>query len=153
MGLHKNIETPQIMWELFLEYKTYIEKNPIKKHVFVGKDGSPDWELRDRPLTYEGFCNFLENKGIIQNPIHYFMNYEERYNDFVTICSRIKREIRAEQIEKGLAGIYNPSITQRLNGLTEKVESKNENINRNITIEVKDTGVPLNNNEKDIKLD
>ena len=31
-------------------------------------------------------------------------------------------EIRQDQIEGGMSGIYNPSITQRLNGLTDKSE-------------------------------
>jgi hypothetical protein len=31
--------------------------------------------------------------------------------------------------------IYNPSITQRLNGLTEKTENKNENTNIEIKAE------------------
>jgi hypothetical protein len=35
-------------------------------------------------------------------------------------CSYIKREIRNDQISGGMVGQYNPSITQRLNNLTEK---------------------------------
>ena len=64
----------------------------------------------------------MEDNSIIANPIHYFINYEGRYEDYVSICSRIKREIRTNQIEGGMVGIFNPSITQRLNGLTEKSE-------------------------------
>jgi hypothetical protein len=30
--------------------------------------------------------------------------------------------IRQDQIEGGMAGVYNPSITQRLNGLKENIE-------------------------------
>ncbi len=44
------------------------------------------------------------------------------YGDYVGICRTIKEEIRADQIDGGMAGIYNPSITQRLNNLTEKKE-------------------------------
>jgi hypothetical protein len=39
------------------------------------------------------------------------------------ICSYIKREIRTDQINGGMVGQYNASITQRLNGLTEKTET------------------------------
>lgn len=38
-------------------------------------------------------------------------------------------------------------------GWTDRVESKNENLNRNITIEVIKSDSPLANSEKDIKLD
>jgi len=39
------------------------------------------------------------------------------------VCSRIKKSIRKDQIEGGMVGQYNPSITQRLNGLVEKQET------------------------------
>jgi hypothetical protein len=52
----------------------------------------------------------------------YFLNKDGLYDDFVTICSHIREEIRADQITGGLLGKYNPSITQRLNGLTDKQE-------------------------------
>jgi hypothetical protein len=122
MGRHKNIKTPEIMWQLFLEYKADIKNNPIKKNVFVGKDGHAEYEERERPLTMEGFENFVADKEIIEDLSHYFANTDNAYNDFRAICSRIRRKIRQCQIEGGMAGIYNPSITQRLNGLTEKVQ-------------------------------
>jgi hypothetical protein len=41
----------------------------------------------------------------------------------VVICSHIREEIRENQILGGMIGVYNPSITQRLNGLTDKTEN------------------------------
>lgn len=124
MGVHKAISTPEIMWQHFENYRKWCAENPIKVHDFVGKDGDEVYRKKQRPLTYEGFCNYLENEGIIIDPVHYFINWEGRYGDFVGICSRIKRVIREDQISGGLAGIYNPSITQRLNNLVEKTEAK-----------------------------
>jgi hypothetical protein len=115
--------------ELFKDWVHYIENNPIKKQVFVGKDGRHDYELIPRPYTLEGFLNFAEEKiGCVHQ---YFENRDGRYSTYVDICTRIKRVIRQNQIENGLAGLYNPSITQRLNNLTEKtdVTSNGENIN------------------------
>ena len=63
---------------------------------------------------------------------HYFANTDNKYSDYLTICSRIKRSVRQDQIEGGMAGIYNPSITQRLNGLVEKTQ--NENLNREVPL-------------------
>jgi hypothetical protein len=53
------------------------------------------------------------------------------YEDYRTICKCIEDEIRTDQIEGGMVGQYNPSITQRLNGLTEKqdVTTNGESIN------------------------
>jgi hypothetical protein len=68
----------------------------------------------------EGFRIFaFKSEGCIK---HYFDNTDNRYSDYSTICSHIKDIIRADQIEGGMVGQYNPSITQRINGLTDKSE-------------------------------
>ena len=54
----------------------------------------------------------------------YFSNKNNEYADYSNICSRIKEIIRVDQIDGGMAGIYNPSITQRLNGLVEKQQNE-----------------------------
>jgi hypothetical protein len=79
---------------------------------------------------FEVYC--FDNHGTV---CHYFDNKEGYYEDFGTICSRIKKEIRDQQITGGMLGQFNPSITQRLNGLTEKTENKNENTNIEIKAE------------------
>jgi hypothetical protein len=77
-------------------------------------------------LTIEGFENYLEDLEIISHLSDYFANTNNNYSDYSTICSRIKRNVKQDQIEGGMAGIYNPSITQRLNNLVEKQEVKHE---------------------------
>lgn len=52
----------------------------------------------------------------------------------MSICSHIRKEIRSQQITGGMLGMFNPSITQRLNNLTESTQSKTEGIQK-ITIE------------------
>jgi hypothetical protein len=77
----------------------------------------------------EGFENYCEEKiGCVHQ---YFNNQDNAYKEYLTICSRIKRIIRQDQIEGGMVGQFNPSITQRLNSLTEKtdVTSQGEKIN------------------------
>jgi len=120
MGKPKYIETPEALYELFLKYKDEVKDNPRLKHVFVGKDGVSEYERLERPLTMEGFQAFgwRNNKTID----HYFSNLNDSYKEYCSICSRIKQEIRQDQIEGGMVGQYNPSITQRLNGLTDKSE-------------------------------
>ena len=118
----KYIETPEKLWEHFENYKNETKSNPIKKHVFVGKDGNADYELIERPLTVDGFEVWCWRNEIINDLSNYFANSNNKYAEYSTICSRIRKEVRNDQIEKGLAGIYNTSITQRLNGLTDKSE-------------------------------
>jgi hypothetical protein len=68
-----------------------------------------------------GFRTFAAEKG--QSVQDYFANYEGRYSAYTTICSRIEEAIRMDQIEGGMTGQYNASITQRLNNLTERVDT------------------------------
>lgn len=126
MAKHKYIETPEKMYELFEAYKVATKKNPFLIQDYVGKDGEMVYRERERPLTFEGFYDYCyENIGCIDQ---YFENRDNRYTEYVAICSRIKKLIRKDQIEGGMASIYNASITQRLNGLADKseVEVKSE---------------------------
>jgi hypothetical protein len=122
MGRVKLIETPEKLWGLFTEYKNEVKSNPRVKHVFVGKDGSSEYERLERPLTMEGFECFCYDKGVTVS--NYFEDKHNAYADYYAICSRVKREIRHDQIEGSMVGQYNTSITQRLNGLTDKQEIK-----------------------------
>ena len=123
MSKNKYIETPEVMAQLFEDYKNECKTNPRKKHVFVGKDGTSDYELLERPLTIEGFRVYCYDKvGCVKQ---YFDNPDKRYNEYITICSHIREVIRRDQIEGGMVGQYNPSITQRLNGLKESIEQTN----------------------------
>jgi hypothetical protein len=134
MGRYKLIESPEKMWELFVAYKESAKKKPILVQDFVGKDGMEVRRERERPLTMEGFENYCFEKGIMSDLSHYFANLDGRYADYVAICRTIRRVIREDQISGGMAGIYNPSITQRLNNLVEKTDTKTEGIQK-ITIE------------------
>jgi len=119
----KSFETPQDLWDAFVKYAEEVKANPRLKTVFVGKDGEQKLEPLQRPLTMEGFQLFLWDKGIAKGADQYFTNQGGRYDNYVEVCSRIKKSIRKDQIEGGMVGQYNPSITQRLNGLVEKQET------------------------------
>jgi hypothetical protein len=124
MGKHKYIESPKKMWELFLEYKDEIKSKPINVQDYVGKDGVMVYRQKERPLSDKGFYNYCRKKiGCVKQ---YFDNQDKLYDEYITICSHIKDEIDQDQIEGGMVGIYNPSITQRLQGLTDKQEHKHE---------------------------
>lgn len=123
MGKKKYIESPEIMWEHFLSYKKHVKSNPIIVKDWVGKDATDVYREKERPLTIDGFECWCYDNDIISDLSQYFANTEQRYSEYQTICSRIRKAVRNDQIEGGMAGIYNPSITQRLNGLVDKSES------------------------------
>jgi hypothetical protein len=116
-------EKPEQLAKAFEEYKDDLRTQSYewKKVQFVGKNGDRVEEPTKVPMTMEGFKRFCRvNYGDITE---YFLNRNNYYDDFTNICSHIKEEIRENQILGGLLGFFNPSITQRLNGLVEKVDN------------------------------
>ena len=123
VGRPRNLDSPEQLYELFIKYKEDVKANPRIKSVFGGKEFEERAEPLERPLTMEGFELFCwDEVGQVEQ---YFKNIDKRYEEFIPICSRIRKEIRRDQIEGGMVGQYNPSITQRLNGLKEQVEQTN----------------------------
>jgi hypothetical protein len=131
MGKNGNIhptrifKKPEDLAKAFEEYKDNLKEQAKEwlKIQYVGKEGDRKADEQKVPMTFEGFEIFCYNRyGNIEQ---YFFNKDGYYEDFVGICSYIKKEIRANQITGGLLGFYNPSITQRLNGLKEQTENTN----------------------------
>lgn len=88
---------------------------------YVGKEGERKTDPQKVPMTMEGFERYCyDNYGVVEQ---YFKNQDNYYEDFIPICSRIRKEIRENQIIGGMLGFYNPSITQRLNGLRESTDT------------------------------
>lgn len=113
---------PEELEKAFNEYKQDLKEqaNEWLKVSYVGKEGERMEDAQKVPMTMEGFERYCyKHYGCVEQ---YFKNKDNYYNDFVPICSHIKREIRENQIIGGLLGFYNPSITQRLNGLTDKID-------------------------------
>lgn len=132
MGKNGNIhpsrifKTPDELFDAFLRYKENLKEQSQewKKVLYVGKDGSKVEDPQKVPMTMEGFERFCyENYGGVN---HYFDNKEGYYDDFGTICLRIRSEIRENQIIGGLLNFYNPSITQRLTNLIDRKDIKSD---------------------------
>ena len=119
----KAFKSPDDLLKIFFEYKDFTKKNPILKPDYVGRMAKLVYRKLERPLTMVGFKVYCSERNVIKDLKDYFANTGGAYNDFVDACQWIKTEIRADQIEGGMMGIYNPSITQRLNNLSEKVQA------------------------------
>jgi len=70
-------------------------------------------------ISYPDLSNYLDGKN-------------EAYAVFLQVATRIKQEIRADQLGGGMVGQYNSSLTAKLNHLVEKTQ--NENTNNNINV-------------------
>jgi hypothetical protein len=122
-GRPRVIESPKEMLALFDDYRQQVKSNPIKVQDWVGGAGKPVTRKKERPLTFDGFEVFVWRKGVAEGVEQYFLNRDGKYADFIGVCAFIKKEIRDDQINGGMSGIYNPSITQRLNNLKEQTET------------------------------
>ena len=128
-------KTPDDLKKAFDEYKDDLKKQSDEwvKIYYVGKEGDKKEDKQKVPMTMEGFERFCyDNYGCVHQ---YFDNKEGYYSDFVAICSRIKKEIRENQIVGGLLNFFNPSITQRLNGLTDKKETTHKGLKLGVAFE------------------
>jgi hypothetical protein len=112
---HKYIKTPEELYILFEGYKNSLVEREIQKATA----GGVKTEKHKPPLTISGFRVYGHKNGFSIE--HYFANTGNAY----------------DQIEGGMVGQYNPSITQRLNGLTEKqdVTTGGEKLNE-LTIKI-----------------
>lgn len=119
-GRPKNVKTPEEMLILWDDYKSSIleKSKEWPKVQYVGKDGIKKTDYPKMPLTVDGFEVYCYD--LVGCVGQYFDNKDKLYNDYVAICSRIRKECRADQINGGMLGFYNPSITQRLNNLVDQ---------------------------------
>jgi len=108
-------------WKLYKE-DLLVQAADWLKIQYVGKEGQRMTDAMKLPYTMDGFEVFCYNNyGCVEQ---YFKNQEAYYDDFIPICSHIKKEIRSNQITGGLLGVYNPSITQRLNSLQDTTKTE-----------------------------
>lgn len=126
--------TPEELEAYFEQYKEWVANNPILVQDYVGKDGTEVDRKKNRPLTFDGFEIWLRKNSKIKCCQHILDNVKSAYNEFIDVSRYIKASVKADQIEGGMAGIYNPNITARLNGLTEKIQ---EDGSKEVTIKVK----------------
>mgnify|MGYP003650110406 CR=1 FL=1 len=126
-GHPPNIKDVQHMEKLWQDFKNNLEEQAEKwlKVQYVGKEGERVTDAQKLPLTFEGFKAYCHDIGI-GTVEQYFTNQDDYYDKYIGVCSRIKNEIRNDQIVGGLLGFWNSSITQRLNGLTDKQEIKTD---------------------------
>ena len=119
-GRPKNFDSPDILKIVWDEYKEDLKEQAKgwPKVQYVGKEGNRKEDYPVLPYTLEGFKRFCRNN--YGDVAQYFKNQDKAYTEFLPICSHIVEEIREQQITGGMLGAFNPSITQRLNGLTDK---------------------------------
>ena len=120
----KYIETPEKMWELFLEYVKHEAANPMYKVEYVGREGSQVNTPLETPITFEGFECYLADKGVINDLGDYQSNKDGRYSDYSTIITRITKNCFVHNYKGAAVGLFNPNLIARKLGISDKQEHK-----------------------------
>ena len=106
-GRPRNIDSPDMMWKLFQGYVVDLKTKESEwlKVQYVGKEGVRETDELKLPLTLEGFKRYCWDieVGCIEQ---YFKNINDKYSEFLPICSRVKNSIRENQITGGLCLIH-----------------------------------------------
>lgn len=120
MGRPPRFATAEDIWNEFVAYVDFVDKHKIDLPTHIVKGSHRD-EGRGgqvaRPLTLTGFMVFA---GVGSKWQDFARHQCERGNEFSEVITRIRNIVSNDQIEGGVAGIYNSNLTARLNGLTEK---------------------------------
>ena len=117
VGRPRNLKSPEQMSDLFERYRMSVKSNPRTKMIATATGITP--VPLEVPLTIVGFYNFCRNEV---GSVHDYFEKPTVYTEFSGVCRAIREQVEQDQIEGGMVNIYNPSITQRLNGLTDKRE-------------------------------
>lgn len=120
MSPHKNIESPERFWELFLEFREFKQSQKIKVPI-ITKMG-PDVLEHTPPLTWAGFDAWLYEEQIISHTEDYRSNKENRYADYAGVIKAITNIMYTNKFEGAAVGAYNANIISRDLGLADKKE-------------------------------
>jgi hypothetical protein len=127
MARPRHLKEPEELYTLFESY--VIETKSRTRKVPKATNKGVLYEEHVPPLTIDGFKTYCNKQG--QEINNYWYNVGGVFDAFISIVTRIKEEIRNDQVEGALVGQYQQNIVARLNALTEKtdVTSNGENIN------------------------
>jgi hypothetical protein len=123
----RKFKKPEELYEMFEKYKEARkeESKEWPRIQYVGKNGEKKEDYPVLPISRTGFkvwC-FKNGYGAVH---HYLDNKDKLYNEFGEVAAQILDEIRDQQITGGMLKHFDSSITARLNGLSEKIETTNK---------------------------
>jgi hypothetical protein len=140
-GRPRNIESPELLLELWNQYKDYIDSNPDLQQVATGK-GVFEIQVK-KPYLRQGFEAYCFNQGY-GNIHQYFSNQRGDFPEFVPVITHIRTEWQTDQLEGSLTGRYkSPNLVARINGIKDSVDDSGT---KEVIIRVKHERKGNNNN-------
>ncbi len=124
MGVHKNIESPELLWDLFTQYVKHEAENPMYKIEYVGREGNKETTPLPVPIIWEGFECWMADNNYMQDMKDYASNKEERYTDFAPVVTRIRNNCFANNFKGAAVGLFSANLIARKLGLVEKQQQE-----------------------------
>jgi len=119
----KYIKTPEELLKLWDDYKAQVESDEIEQATAKGEVVTLKVK---RPLLRSGFESYVyRTLGI---SVHsYIDNDKGLYSDYSGVVTCMRKEWETDQVSGTMTGKYKAqSLTARLNGYTDKTETKVE---------------------------
>ena len=126
MAKTKYIESPEQLWQNWLDYKKSLPS--ISVPVTHPKLGVVNLDIA-QPIHEQGFNRWMfENTDFAGSGVHqYFHNRGGEYDSYVATISRIKDDKFEHNYKYASAGLHKEKLTMSLLGMAEKTESKVSN--------------------------
>ena len=153
MAKHKYIETPEKLWEYFKSYVQFERDNPMNKVEYAGKDGIERNTKLETPITFEGFECYLADQDVIDDLGDYSSNKDERYTDYATIITRIRKNCFVHNYKGAAVGLFNANLIARKLGIADSTKNENENTNiltGKLSVNVISTGIRIATSENEV---
>lgn len=134
MAKHKYIESPEQLWDYFLQYIEHNRANPYTEQQWVGKDGHEVHKQIMAHISFDGFEGWLCENDVINDLGDYASDKDGRYTEYATIITRIRRVCRGRLLTAAVSGVANGNVVSRYLGIAEKTENDNKNTNYEVTL-------------------
>lgn len=120
-GRPPKYETPEALWDKFVEYCDYTFNNPIETTEKSATSENTFVRTRQyiRPLTLTGFSCFAGLNGY-----QLYKRDNGKRNGFSKVFTRIEECVQTQQVEGAIAGVYKENIVARINSIADKTEQQ-----------------------------
>lgn len=127
-GREKRFRTPEELWSVACEYFEWCDNHSIEVLDYKGKDACPVVLPKMRAYTWAG----IQVYAGVSSFEHY--KKDPTYKEYFEVIKKIESVMYEQKFTGAASGVLNPNIIARDLALVERVESKNENTNYNVTV-------------------
>lgn len=134
IGRPLRFKTADDLWNVACEYFAWCDEHPLIEIDYRGKDATMVELPHPRPYHIRAFCIYAGVNETYINELEYTMrdrlekdDEDSEAHSFSQTLAIIRAVCQSQKLDAAMVGLYNPMIAKCDLGLTDKVETKNEN--------------------------